>query len=67
LQFSVIASIRLLANATIALFEEISVRDAPVIANVDHDENSCCDAARCDRIRIEFHFFNNKKFFARIC
>jgi hypothetical protein len=67
LHFSVIASIRLLANATITLFEEISARDSPVIAHVDHDEIFDRDAERHGRIRHEFHFFNAKKFIARNC
>jgi hypothetical protein len=67
LHFSVIASIRLLANATIALFEEISAGDSPVITHVDHDEIFDREAVRHSRLRNEFHFFNGKKFIVRNC
>jgi hypothetical protein len=67
LHFSVIASIRLLANATIALFEEISVRDAPVITHVNHDEIFDRVVEPRGHVRNESHICNGKKFSARIC
>jgi hypothetical protein len=59
LHFSRIASIRLLANATISLFEEISRRDSPMRTNVKHSENFVRTAQRVGRADFENHFLND--------